>query len=82
MKALTPIDLQNQPIQENGSEDEEEEDCCEQSASEDELSASDLEEIQGNIISAIHQFDQIYNQPKGKKKKKKGDKSMPATQKT
>lgn len=43
------------------------------SRSEDELSASELEELQGDIIQAIEKFDQLYNQPK--KKDKKGRKS-------
>ena len=34
---------------------------CEKSFSGDELSAGDLDEIQGNILSVIKKFDDLYN---------------------
>lgn len=48
---------------------------CGKSFSADELSEGDLKELQGNILGAIKQFDQIYNKTTFKEKysKEKAD---------
>jgi hypothetical protein len=39
--------------------------CCDRSMGYDDLTPSELEEIQGDIIQAIEKFDQMYNNSNG-----------------
>ncbi|CDW76600.1 UNKNOWN [Stylonychia lemnae] len=72
------VKVQNQGISSDSDDDDDEDggDCCEDENSEghDDLSPSELQELQNDIIKAIESFDRMYNKSvlRGKKGKKKG----------